>query len=93
MVPFHYWTPDVYEGAATPVTAFFSIGPKAAGLSISDTILSTLVFTDNSGFNSTNVLFEVDWTLIIAVLSALTMTVGNLLALYQENVKTITGIF
>ena len=34
MVPFHYWTPDVYEGAATPVTAFFSVGPKAAGLSI-----------------------------------------------------------
>ena len=84
MVPFHYWTPDVYEGAATPVTAFFSIGPKAAGLGLLIRFFYS-VFTDGSN----NVLLGVDWTLIIAVLSALTMTVGNLLALYQDNIKRL----
>ena len=84
MVPFHYWTPDVYEGAATPVTAFFSIGPKAAGLAILIRFFYT-VFTDGSN----NLLLDVDWTLIIAVLAALTMTIGNILALYQENVKRL----
>ena len=84
MVPFHYWTPDVYEGAATPITAFFSIGPKAAGLAILIRFFYS-VFTDGAN----NVLLDVDWTLIIAALSALTMTVGNLLALYQENVKRL----
>ena len=84
MVPFHYWTPDVYEGAATPVTAFFSIGPKAAGLAVLIRFFYS-VFTDGAN----NVLSDVDWTLIIAVLSALTMTIGNLLALYQENVKRL----
>jgi NADH-quinone oxidoreductase subunit N len=86
MVPFHYWTPDVYEGAATPVTAFFSVAPKAAGLSILIRFFYT-VFTNDSGFNSTSELLNVNWTLIIAALSALTMTIGNLLALYQQNVK------
>ena len=84
MVPFHYWTPDVYEGAATPVTAFFSIGPKAAGLAVLIRFFYS-VFTDGAN----NVLLGVDWTLIIAVLSALTMTVGNLLALYQNNIKRL----
>ena len=84
MVPFHYWTPDVYEGAATPVTAFFSIGPKAAGLAMLIRFFYS-VFTDGAN----NVLLGVDWTLIIAVLSALTMTIGNLLALYQNNVKRL----
>ena len=86
MVPFHYWTPDVYEGAATPVTAFFSVAPKAAGLSILIRFFYT-VFTNDSSFDSSSELLDVNWTLIIAVLSALTMTIGNLLALYQENVK------
>ena len=84
MVPFHYWTPDVYEGAATPVTAFFSIGPKAAGLAMLIRFFYS-VFTDGAN----NVLLGVDWTLIIAVLSALTMTIGNILALYQNNVKRL----
>ena len=84
MVPFHYWTPDVYEGAATPVTAFFSIGPKAAGLAMLIRFFYS-VFTDGAN----NVLLGVDWTMIIAVLSGLTMTVGNLLALYQSNVKRL----
>jgi len=86
MAPFHYWTPDVYEGAATPVTAFFSVAPKAAGISILIRFFYT-VFTDDSSFSSSSELLNVNWTFIIAVLSALTMTIGNILALYQQNVK------
>ena len=86
MAPFHYWTPDVYEGAATPVTTFFSVAPKAAGLSLLIRFFYT-VFTNESGFNASSELLDVNWTFIIAVLSALTMTIGNVLALYQENVK------
>jgi NADH-quinone oxidoreductase subunit N len=52
MAPFHYWTPDVYEGSPTPVTAFFSIGPKAAGFAILIRVIYTL-FTTESGLNAT----------------------------------------
>jgi len=76
MVPFHQWTPDVYEGAPTPVTAFLSVGPKAAGF-------AALVRTLSVGIP----LEQVNWPLLLAVLSALTMTVGNLLALLQRNLK------
>ena len=86
MAPFHYWTPDVYEGAATPVTTFFSVAPKAAGLSLMIRFFYT-VLANESGFNASSELLDVNWTFIIAVLSALTMTIGNVLALYQENVK------
>ncbi len=88
VAPFHYWTPDVYEGAPTPVTAFFSIGPKAAGIAILIRVFYTL-FTDGSSLASNSVLFNVQWPLIFAVLSALTMTVGNFLALHQNNVKRL----
>jgi len=88
MAPFHYWTPDVYEGSPTPVTAFFSIGPKAAGFAILIRIIYTL-FTENSGLDATASLYGVNWTLIFAVLAAITMTVGNFLALHQENVKRL----
>ncbi|MDR5683434.1 MAG: NADH-quinone oxidoreductase subunit N [Armatimonadota bacterium] len=76
MVPFHQWTPDVYEGAPTPVTAYFSVGPKAAGFAV---LLRTLVVAIPTP--------QIDWTLLIAVLAALSMTVGNLLALVQRNMK------
>lgn len=75
MVPFHSWIPDVYQGAPTPVTAFFSVGPKAAGFAV---LLRVFVF----GFAYVSMMAEVFW-----VLSVLTMTVGNLLALRQENIK------
>ncbi len=76
MVPFHQWTPDVYEGAPTPVAAFLSVGSKAAGFAV---LVRVLVGT----FDPT----RVNWVLLIAVLSAVTMTLGNLLALPQRNIK------
>ena len=74
-VPFHTWVPDVYQGAPTPVTAFFSVAPKAAGFAV---LLRIFVF----GFGAVGQLTTVFW-----ILAVLTMTVGNILALRQDNVK------
>merc|ERR1712034_83202 len=74
-VPFHTWAPDVYEGAPTPVTAFLSVASKAAGF----VALLALVFV---GFYARS---EV-WEPLVWILAALSMTVGNLVALRQTNV-------
>jgi proton-translocating NADH-quinone oxidoreductase chain N len=76
MVPFHQWTPDIYEGAPTPVAAYLSVGSKAAGFAAF--LRTLLVSIHPSG---------VDWAILVAVLSAITMTIGNLLALPQRNIK------
>ena len=81
--PFHYWVPDVYQGAPTPITAFFSVAPKIAGISL---LIRFLYFVLSQGAISS---IYVDWNLILSVLSALTMTIGNLLAIRQSNVKRI----
>lgn len=76
VVPFHFWAPDVYEGAPTPVTGFLSTVSKAAGFSV---LLRLFV-----------VAFPLDaqsWSVIFAVLAAVTMTLGNLLAIGQKNIK------
>ena len=75
-VPFHVWTPDVYEGSPTPVTAFFSVGPKLAAYAI----LARIFYV---GFPK----FHADWGLIVALVAAATMIWGNLAALLQTNVK------
>ncbi len=76
MVPFHMWAPDAYEGAPTPVTAFFSIGPKAAGLAAMIRIFPVGLSALTS-----------KWSLLFAIIAAVTMTVGNLTALSQKNIK------
>ncbi len=83
MVPFHMWVPDVYEGAPTPVTAYLSVGSKAAGFAI---ILRIFY----SAFNLPEIL-SLDWGLIFAVLSAITMTIGNIIAIQQSNIKRMLG--
>ena len=80
MVPFHYWTPDVYQGAPITVTAFLSVAPKAAGFAILIRFFYTL-FIDNVDI--------LQWPQLIAFMSALTMTVGNVLALNQTNIKRL----
>lgn len=75
LAPFHMWAPDVYEGAPTPVTAYLSVGPKAAAFGL---LLHVL---PNHG--------ALHLTPLLAALSALTMTVGNLAALRQTNVKRL----
>jgi NADH-quinone oxidoreductase subunit N len=75
-VPFHMWAPDVYEGAPTPITAFLSVGSKAASFAM-------LIRIFLEGMPSMNA----DWRLLFWVLSAVTMTVGNVAALTQTNLK------
>ncbi len=79
-VPFHMWSPDVYEGAPIPITAFLSVASKSAGFAL-------FIRFFYSGLTSANE--SVDWSLMLAVVSALTMTVGNLSALPQRNVKRL----
>jgi NADH-quinone oxidoreductase subunit N len=75
-VPFHMWTPDVYEGAPTPLTAFMSVGPKVAGFAVLMRIY-VLAF-DN---------VVEDWTRLFALLAVLTVVVGNVIAVAQNNIK------
>lgn len=78
IVPFHFWAPDVYQGAPTPVAGFLSTASKAAGFAV----VVRLFFAALPDFAPT-------WTLVFAALSAITMTVGNLLALPQTNIKRL----
>jgi proton-translocating NADH-quinone oxidoreductase chain N len=79
-VPFHQWAPDAYEGAPTPVTAFLSVGPKIGGFAV---ILRVLLTAMPSGLRD----LAVDWRTLMMAISVVTMTVGNLTALWQTNIK------
>ncbi|HTF99129.1 MAG TPA: NADH-quinone oxidoreductase subunit N [Nitrospirota bacterium] len=74
--PFHMWAPDVYEGAPTSITAFMSVGPKAAGFAV----LGRVFFIAFPGL-------QAEWTAILTVIAILSMAVGNILALVQTNIK------
>jgi NADH-quinone oxidoreductase subunit N len=75
-VPFHYWTPDAYQGSPTPVTGYLSVGPKIGAFA-----LALRLFVETLGPLA-------DWWLpVMVALAALTMTLGNLVALTQDNVK------
>jgi proton-translocating NADH-quinone oxidoreductase chain N len=75
LVPFHFWTPDAYDGAPLPVAAYLSVLPKLAGLVALARVLPLALPDDTAG-----------WTTAIAVLAAATMTLGNVAALPQQNV-------
>jgi NADH-quinone oxidoreductase subunit N len=75
-VPFHYWTPDAYQGSPTPVTAYLSVGPKIGAFAI---VLRLFVGALGP--------LRADWLPIVIVLAAATMTLGNLVAITQDNVK------
>ncbi len=79
-VPFHMWVPDVYQGAPTPVTALLSVGSKAAGF----VLLIRLFFGVFAGWH-------VELSLVLAILSAITMCYGNLVAMFQTNIKRLLG--
>ncbi|KAA0227066.1 NADH-quinone oxidoreductase subunit N [bacterium] len=86
-VPFHFWAPDVYEGAPTPVTAFFSVGPKAAGFAL--LIRFVTVGLSTSGSEGWTTIAGLNWQQLLAVVSAATMTLGNLVAIVQTNMKRL----
>jgi NADH-quinone oxidoreductase subunit N len=79
----------VYEGAPTPATAFFSIGPKAAGFAVLVRFYYTVFAAADPGTGLWRLTSAVDWPFLFAALSALTMTVGNLVAIKQSNVKRL----
>jgi NADH-quinone oxidoreductase subunit N len=84
-VPFHMWCPDVYEGAPTPVTAFLSVGPKAAGFALLIRFFTGAVpATLGSGASTTS-----PWPLLLGIIACATMTLGNLAALQQTNLKRL----
>ena len=76
IVPFHMWAADVYQGAPTPVTAYLSVASKAAGLAFAFQILFRL-------FGS----YIPEWGMLIAAFAAITMTLGNVVAIVQQNIK------
>jgi NADH-quinone oxidoreductase subunit N len=84
-VPFHMWCPDVYEGAPTPITAFLSVGPKAAGFAILIRLLWKAFFYDVVDVSGITVI----WQSVLVIICVLTMTVGNLSALKQTNLKRL----
>jgi NADH-quinone oxidoreductase subunit N len=86
-VPFHQWCPDAYEGAPTPFTALLSVGPKAAGFAILLRFIWGLFAQPGSMENVLQV--HIPWPLMIGLLSALTMTLGNLVAIVQDNLKRL----
>lgn len=87
--PFHIWTPDVYEGAPTPVTAFMAAGPKAAGFaSFMRVFIFGLPFVVSASSATAGSLHQT-WVNTLAVMAILTMTLGNVVAIVQNNVKRL----
>ncbi|MEB2286367.1 MAG: hypothetical protein B6D46_09275 [Polyangiaceae bacterium UTPRO1] len=87
-VPFHMWAPDVYEGAPIPVTAFLSVGSKAAGFAILIRLFYPGLSEPGAG-GAWTTLAGLDWPTLMLVVSMATMTLGNLGALGQRNLKRL----
>lgn len=85
-VPFHFWCPDVYQGAPTPVTAFLSVAPKAVGFAM----IARFFYLGLSSFDGmTGEVLGGQWPELLAVIAAATMTLGNLTAIWQNNLKRL----
>jgi NADH-quinone oxidoreductase subunit N len=83
IVPFQMWAPDVYQGSPTPVAAFLSVGSKAAAFAV----VLRIFF---EGFGSDTFVGD-DWKMLFAILAAVSMTVGNVMALRQTNIRRMLG--
>lgn len=90
--PFHMWTPDVYEGAPTAVTAFLSTASKAGGFAVLIRLFYTILARPEVASNPVGPWVPIGdpgWTSLVAVISVITMTIGNLAAYKQTNVKRL----
>ena len=86
-VPFHFWTPDVYEGAPTTITAYLSVAPKAAGFAMIIRFFHQ-VYSDSIALSGNAMGYtDLPWPEIIGILAVVTMTLGNLVAIQQESIK------
>jgi len=81
--PFQMWVPDVYEGAPTPITAYLSVASKAAGFAVVLRVFFAALGSPEW--------LSLNWGMLFAVLSAITMTVGNVVAILQSNIKRMLG--
>jgi NADH-quinone oxidoreductase subunit N len=82
LVPFHMWAPDVYQGAPTPITAYLSVGSKAAGVIAFARIMAGGLFAF-----ADDVMKPLDWGMVVAIMAAAAMIIGNVTALMQSNIK------
>jgi len=87
IAPFHFWTPDVYEGAPIAITAYLSVASKAAAFALLIRFIKVTFFQSTSADGSWILLNLIDWQRLLIVLAILTMTLGNFAALWQENIK------
>ena len=85
-VPFHFWSPDVYEGAPTPITAYLSTGSKAAGFALLMRFFFVAVPHAVEGVED---MLGIDWLTILMIISAASMIYGNVVAIWQKNVKRL----
>jgi NADH-quinone oxidoreductase subunit N len=87
-VPFHFWTPDVYEGAPTTITAFLSIAPKAGAFAMMIRFFNQVLADGGAmgGLDASSVA-SLPWANIMSLLAVITMTLGNVVAIQQNNIK------
>jgi NADH-quinone oxidoreductase subunit N len=88
MVPFHQWTPDVYEGAPLPIAAWLAVGSKSAGIALLVRFFYSALST-SAGDGSWATLRGIEWPTLVSVAAILTMTIGNLTALRQTSAKRL----
>ncbi|HAB51107.1 MAG TPA: NADH-quinone oxidoreductase subunit N, partial [Ignavibacteriales bacterium] len=86
-VPFHFWTPDVYEGAPITITAYLSIASKAAGFALLIRFIKVTFIQSMGSDGYWQLLGVIDWKSFLIMISILTMTLGNFSALWQDNLK------
>lgn len=88
-VPFHFWTPDVYEGAPITITTYLSVASKAAGFALLIRFIKTTFVGFSDSFGNWQVISSFDWKTLLIIISILTMTLGNFTALWQNNLKRL----
>lgn len=87
IVPFHFWTPDVYEGAPITITAFLSVASKAAGFAVLIRFIAVTFVENVNGSGYWSIINFIDWQYLLIIFSIITMTFGNFSALWQDNLK------
>ncbi len=87
--PFHFWTPDVYEGAPIPITAYLSIASKAAGFALLIRFVKVTFIQSINTEGYWQLLNIIDWKTFVVLISILSMTLGNFAALWQNNLKRL----
>lgn len=89
VAPFHFWTPDVYEGAPVTITAYLSVASKAAGFALLIRFIKVTFVSSVDSAGSWQLIHLIDWQSFFILISIITMTLGNFAALWQSNMKRL----